>query len=73
MESYNSGSAVPTLNRNFVHPIIVPYTPDVNRQHCIVSHLDSLSAKVRELEEVERKTLAECDALKQAMLREVFE
>lgn len=39
----------------------------------IVSQLDFLSAKVRELEEVQRKTLAECDALKQAMLREVFE
>ena len=41
--------------------------------HLIVSHLDSLSAKVRELEAIQRKTLAECDALKQAMLREVFE
>lgn len=28
---------------------------------------------LRELEEVKRETLAECDALKQAMLREVFE
>lgn len=47
--------------------------PSLADQHRIVSHLDSLSAKVRELEEVQRKTLAECDALKQAMLREVFE
>lgn len=47
--------------------------PSLADQHRIVSHLDSLSAKVRELEEVERKTIAECDALKQAMLREVFE
>lgn len=49
------------------------FLPSIAIQHRIVSHLDSLSAKVRELEEVERKTMSECDALKQAMLREVFE
>lgn len=38
----------------------------------IVTRLDALSANVRKLEEVQRKTLVECDALKQAMLKEVF-
>jgi len=28
---------------------------------------------VRELEEAQKKVIAECDALKQALLREVFE
>ena len=42
-------------------------------QQTIVSLLDALSANIKKLEEVQRKTLAECDALKQAMLREVFE
>ena len=47
--------------------------PNLSDQRQIVSYLDSLSAKVHELEELLQKTLAECDALKQAMLREVFE
>ena len=52
------------------HKIHVPYLVE---QHAIVSHLDSLSSTIRKLEELQQKTLAECDALKQAMLREVFE
>ena len=47
--------------------------PSLAVQHSIVTRLDALSANVRKLEEVQRKTLAECDALKQAMLKEVFE
>jgi len=49
------------------------YTPPLSEQQRIVSRLDSLSAHVRELEEVLQKTIAECDALKQALLRQVFE
>lgn len=52
--------------------ISVP-VPALSVQHQIVTRLDALSARVKQLEEVQRKTLAECDALKQAMLREVFE
>ena len=47
--------------------------PPLSVQQSIVSRLDALSANIKKLEEVQRKTLAECDALKQAMLREVFE
>jgi type I restriction enzyme S subunit len=47
--------------------------PPLSEQHSIVSHLDSLSSNIRKLEELQQKTIAECDALKQAMLREVFE
>lgn len=47
--------------------------PPLTEQRRIVSRLDSLSAHVRELEEVTQKTIAECDALKQALLRKVFE
>ncbi len=51
----------------------IPIPTDFSTQHAIVSRLDALSANIKKLEEVQRKTLAECDALKQAMLREVFE
>lgn len=52
--------------------IMVP-VPSLEEQDQIVARLDALSANVRKLEEVQRKTLAECNALKQAMLKEVFE
>lgn len=47
--------------------------PPLSEQHRIVSRLDSLSANVKALEENQRKVMAECDALKQALLRKVFE
>ncbi len=47
--------------------------PTIETQQRIVERLDSLSANIRKLEEVQRKTIAECDALKQALLRKVFE
>lgn len=50
----------------------LPYTP-LDNQYKIVSRLDSLNAKVRDLEEIQQKTIDDCEALKQAMLREVFE
>lgn len=50
------------------------YLPtDIKVQKQIVSRLDSLSSKVRAIEEKYQKMIAECDAMKQAMLREVFE
>jgi len=49
------------------------YIPSLPDQQLIVFHLDSLSSNIRKLEELQQKTIAECDALKQAMLREVFE
>lgn len=54
--------------RNF--PIPLPPLPDQRR---IVSHLDDLSAKVRQLEANFKKVSEECDALKQSILRETFE
>ena len=66
------GSTVSNLNTDRVASVTIP-VPSLSEQHRIVSRLDSLSAHVRELEEVLQKTIAECDALKQALLRKVFE
>lgn len=49
------------------------FIPPLPNQSQIVARLDALSANVRQLEEVQRKTLTECDALKQALLKETFE
>lgn len=51
----------------------IPIPLEISTQHSIVAHLDALSSRVRALEEKLKKMKDECDALKQAMLREVFE
>ncbi len=67
-----SGTAIPTFSQAKLSTVPV-YIPTASTQHTIVAHLDSLSSNVRALEEKLRKMKDECDALKQAMLREVFE
>ena len=47
--------------------------PSLSEQQAIVAQLDKLSEKVKRLQEIQEKTINECDALKQAILREVFE
>ncbi|MCR5554961.1 MAG: restriction endonuclease subunit S [Bacteroidales bacterium] len=66
------GSTVSNLNTDRVASVSIS-VPPLSEQQSIVSRLDALSANIKKLGEVQRKTLAECDALKQAMLREVFE
>ncbi len=67
-----SGSAIPTFSQANLSKMTI-FIPSISEQHQIVRHLDSLSSKVRQMEENYSKTLAECDALKQAILRDVFE
>ena len=66
------GGAQPNISQEKIKRVSIPVIP-VGEQQTIISHLDALSANIKKLEEVQRKTLVECDALKQAMLREVFE
>lgn len=47
--------------------------PSIKEQQSIVSHLDSLSEKVNTLQRNYSRICDECDALKQAILRQVFE
>lgn len=49
------------------------HCPPLAEQKLIVSQLDVLSVNVRKMEDILHKTQTECDALKQAMLKEVFE
>lgn len=71
-KSLNSGSAKPSLTQTLIYDqeISVPSLPE---QQTIVAHLDALSSKVNQLQENYNKILRECDALKQALLREIFE
>ena len=68
----NSGCGVGHVNVKDIKVFKIGVPPLTEQQH-IVSRLDSISAHIRKLEEVLQKTIAECDALKQALLRKVFE
>ena len=72
LPSFGGGSAVPTLNRNVLHPIVVGYTPDKIEQERIVLKLDDLNDRCNTLKENYHKTLTLCDDLKQSLLRKAF-
>ena len=73
LDEYITGAAQPKLTQKALNSIIISIPSSLAEQSSIVSHLNSLSSNIRKLEELQQKTLVECDALKQAMLREVFE
>lgn len=73
LDEYITGAAQPKLTQKAMNSIIFNMPLLLEDQHQIVSHLDTLSTNIKKLKDLYEKTLAECDALKQAMLREVFE
>ena len=71
-DKFVSGTAIPTFSQTKLSTVPILF-PSEKEQQYIVSRLDAVSAHIRELEEVLQKTISECDALKQALLRKVFE
>ena len=65
--AYNSGSAQPSLNRNFVHPIPVS-VPHVTEQRAIAHILGTLDDKI----ELNRRRNATLDAIAQALFKSWF-
>lgn len=72
LETNATGATMLNINSGIIEnmPVVLP---PLSEQHRIVERLDALSAHVRELEENQKKIISECDALKQALLRKVFE
>ena len=70
---YSDGAAIKNIASVAILKDIILSIPPLSEQQRIVSRLDSLSKNVKALEENQRKVMAECDALKQALLRKVFE
>lgn len=69
---FGNGANISNLNQKILQNLAIPI-PSEDQQSVIVSYLDVLSDNVRKLEDVLTRTLTECDALKQAILKEVFE
>lgn len=67
-----SGTAIPTFSQAKLSQVSLAY-PSLEDQQSIVTHLDTLSAKVTQLQQNFEKIKAECDAMKQALLKQVFE
>ena len=67
-----AGCRMPRGNMNDVLKFDISY-PCIQEQQSIVATLDSLKSKVDRLQENYNKISQECDALKQAILRQVFE
>ena len=72
IDKLSYGTAQKNINLEILNNLIISFPP-LPEQQRIVSRLDAISAHIRELEEVLQKTIVECDALKQALLRKVFE
>jgi len=68
----DEGASIPQINNKNIAPIMI-CLPSLSEQQSIVVTLDSLKSKVDRLQSNFEKISQECDALKQALLREVFE
>lgn len=67
-----AGAAVSYISISDIRLFEIPLPP-LSEQKRIVEQLDSLSQKVRQLEEIYTKQIANCDELKQSFLKKAFE
>ncbi|MBO4858663.1 MAG: restriction endonuclease subunit S [Treponema sp.] len=72
LRKYARQAAQPVISNSSLKDIEIPLPP-LEEQKRIVAHLDSLSEKVHQLEEIYTKQLADCDELKQSLLQKAFE
>lgn len=68
---YVTGMAQPKFNQASLNNIEIPLPP-LPEQKRIVKELDTLSEKVRQLQEIYTKQIADCDELKQSLLQKAF-
>ena len=71
-EDTATGAAQRTVSLNSLRNFNI-HVPPLSEQQAIVATLDSFKSKVERLQENFNKISQECDALKQAILRQVFE
>ena len=69
----SAGCRMPRGNMNEVKSFSFHYPKEKSEQRHITNNLDIISSSILKLERICNKTIAECDALKQALLRQIFE
>ena len=67
------GMGVPNLHLGEINQVEISYPPNKTEQKEIVKRLNELDDKVNTLQQNYSRICNECDALKQAILRQVFE
>ena len=72
LNSLGTGATFAEISKSVVENISIPL-PSLSEQQRIVEELDELAENVKEIEALNNKLTAECDAMKQALLRQVFE
>ena len=72
LASQAQGGAQPNISQEKIKKVRIA-TPPLSEQQRIVEELDELAENVKEIEKLNNKLAAECDAMKQALLRQVFE
>lgn len=72
IKKHQATAAQPNINAQKYNGLSL-YVPPLPEQSTIVAKLDSLSAKVKQLKDNYTRTIALCDEMKQALLKEVFE
>ena len=72
-EGTSAQATLPIINKSKWENLSFCLPDSLSEQEAIVERLDVLSERVKELEEIARTTVKECDALKQSILRETFE
>jgi len=72
LNQYASQTAQPVISNKSMKDVSI-FLPPLSEQQSIVATLDSLKSKVDRLQSNFEKISQECDALKQAILRQVFE
>ena len=73
LDEFISGAAQPKLTQKALNRIPIYIPSELSDQQSIVTTLDSIKSKVERLQENFDKISQECDALKQAILKQVFE
>ena len=73
LNKYATGAAQPGLSVNHIAEAVIICVPPHEEQKRIADTLDSLKSKIDRLQEIFNNVSQECDALKQAMLRQIFE
>ena len=62
-KSFVGGSAVPTLNRNHIHPIMVKYIPNLSDQRKIADILSALDSKIENNNKINANLESQAQAL----------